>query len=144
MIPAAFRWWHTASRPAIGRNACKCWKPWWHTRKYGCCAVLACFCCCDCVFQHFIVALSGVLCVLCPWLPQYCMSGDSTLEATARAVDDVAKQVHADARYVFVVSDANLRRYNISPARLGALLLSFCVAADGRVMRGCGALQASC
>jgi hypothetical protein len=51
---------------------------------------------------------------------QYCMSGDETLGATAQAIKDVAAQTPADARYVFMVSDANLRRYGISPATLGA------------------------
>lgn len=48
------------------------------------------------------------------------MSGDETLGATAQAIKDVAAQTPADARYVFMVSDANLRRYGISPATLGA------------------------
>lgn len=48
---------------------------------------------------------------------QYCFSGDSTLEATARAVSEVAA-LEADDRLVFVLSDANLRRYGIPPAAL--------------------------
>lgn len=58
---------------------------------------------------------------------QYCSSGDYTVEAVARAVKRVAEQ-YADDYYVLVVSDANLDRYGIRPARIGELL-----AADPRV-----------
>ena len=49
---------------------------------------------------------------------QFCMSGDHTLEATQQAIRNMS-QTEADDRYVFVVSDANLRRYGISPRELG-------------------------
>ena len=41
-------------------------------------------------------------------------SGDNTLEATEWAIEDIAKH-EADERFVFVVSDANLARYGITP-----------------------------
>jgi hypothetical protein len=54
---------------------------------------------------------------------QYCASGDHTVEAVARAVKRVVEQ-DADDFYVLVVSDANLNRYGIRPARIGELLSS--------------------
>ena len=54
---------------------------------------------------------------------QYCMSGDSTVEATKHAIAEVANH-DADDRYVFLVSDANLRRYGIAPEELGCVLTS--------------------
>lgn len=58
---------------------------------------------------------------------QYCMSGDHTVESIARGVQRVTES-EADDYFVLVVSDANLERYRIQPARVGALL-----AADPRV-----------
>lgn len=46
------------------------------------------------------------------------MSGDHTLEGAEAAVREVAEH-DADERLVFVLSDANLRRYGIPPERLG-------------------------
>ena len=54
---------------------------------------------------------------------QFCMSGDSTLEATEHAIQEVS-QSDCDESFVFVVSDANLRRYGISPHELGDVLTS--------------------
>jgi hypothetical protein len=54
---------------------------------------------------------------------QYCMSGDYTVEAVNRAIKRVADQ-EADDYFVFVVSDANLERYNIDPKRLGKQLVA--------------------
>lgn len=65
------------------------------------------------LYEHGVIVMISVVIV------QYCMSGDTTVEATIKAVSDVAKQDKADGRYVFVVSDANLRRYGISPRTLG-------------------------
>eukprot|EP00013_Stygamoeba_regulata_P010591 CAMPEP_0177670638 /NCGR_PEP_ID=MMETSP0447-20121125/24206_1 /TAXON_ID=0 /ORGANISM="Stygamoeba regulata, Strain BSH-02190019" /LENGTH=144 /DNA_ID=CAMNT_0019177835 /DNA_START=25 /DNA_END=459 /DNA_ORIENTATION=- len=48
---------------------------------------------------------------------QFCMSGDHTLEAIEDAVEEVTS-VEGDEHFVFVLSDANLRRYGISPAHL--------------------------
>ena len=47
---------------------------------------------------------------------QFCMSGDFTLEATELAVDEAAEHPDADDRFVFVLSDANFRRYRIRSA----------------------------
>lgn len=41
-------------------------------------------------------------------------SGDYTLAATDMAIRDIVKE-DADEHFVVVVSDANLRRYGISP-----------------------------
>jgi len=54
---------------------------------------------------------------------QFCMSGDMTLPATRAAVENVTEE-EADDYFVFVVSDANLRRYGIPPQALGAHLVS--------------------
>lgn len=54
---------------------------------------------------------------------QYCMSGDHTVEAIDRAVQQVV-EADADDYYVFVVSDANLERYNIQPKRMGQKLVA--------------------
>ena len=54
---------------------------------------------------------------------QFCMSGDSTLEAAEHAIDEVS-QTDSDEAFVFLVSDANLRRYGISPHELGIVLTS--------------------
>jgi hypothetical protein len=73
---------------------------------------------------------------------QYCMSGDTTLQATKAAVARLSPEgggggdgsggsgggglahrgAEADERFVFVFSDANLRRYGIPPAALGKAL----------------------
>ena len=64
---------------------------------------------------------------------QYCMSGDHTLEATALAVQSLAKREDADERYVIMLSDANLDRYGIHPRHLGNALVrepntqAFCI-----------------
>jgi hypothetical protein len=56
---------------------------------------------------------------------QFCMSGDSTLEATEHAIEEVSQSCdNSDESFVFVVSDANLRRYGISPHDLGTILSS--------------------
>mmetsp|Transcript_44379 Transcript_44379/g.108280 ORF Transcript_44379/g.108280 Transcript_44379/m.108280 type:complete len:114 (-) Transcript_44379:176-517(-) len=52
---------------------------------------------------------------------QYCMSGDCTLEAAQAGVESVAEQ-EGDDYFVLLLSDANLRRYAISPEDLGDLL----------------------
>ncbi|XP_072440906.1 von Willebrand factor A domain-containing protein 8 isoform X2 [Chiloscyllium punctatum] len=52
---------------------------------------------------------------------QFCMSGDHTLEGTEHAIQEVAKE-EADERFVIVLSDANLERYGISPARFTQVL----------------------
>lgn len=54
---------------------------------------------------------------------QYCMSGDHTVEAIQHATQRVV-EADADDYFVFVVSDANLERYNISPRRLGRQLIA--------------------
>lgn len=54
---------------------------------------------------------------------QYCMSGDHTVEAIDHAVKHVV-EADADDYYVFVVSDANLERYNIQPKRMGQKLIA--------------------
>ena len=56
---------------------------------------------------------------------QFCMSGDHTLEAAAHAIQEVSQSVeNADESFVFLVSDANLHRYGISPYDLGTALTS--------------------
>ncbi|KAM3934338.1 von Willebrand factor A domain-containing protein 8 [Leptodactylus fuscus] len=52
---------------------------------------------------------------------QFCMSGDYTLEATEHAVKEIAKE-DADEYFVIVLSDANLERYGIPPARFAQAL----------------------
>merc|ERR1719152_572252 len=54
---------------------------------------------------------------------QYCMSGDTTVEATQQAMREVIMQ-DGDEHYVFVISDANLRRYGISPQTLAESLMN--------------------
>lgn len=54
---------------------------------------------------------------------QYCMSGDHTVEAIDRAVQRIVEE-DGDDYYVFVVSDANLERYNIQPKRMGQKLVA--------------------
>ncbi|KAJ3255375.1 hypothetical protein HK103_006294 [Boothiomyces macroporosus] len=52
---------------------------------------------------------------------QYCWSGDNTISATARAIQDIVLD-KADDYFVFVISDANLKRYGISANEFGAIL----------------------
>lgn len=52
---------------------------------------------------------------------QYCMSGDTTVEAAELAVRSIVQQ-EADDYFVFLVSDANLRRYGIQPKELASVL----------------------
>ncbi|XP_064030622.1 von Willebrand factor A domain-containing protein 8 isoform X3 [Pogoniulus pusillus] len=52
---------------------------------------------------------------------QFCMSGDHTLEGTEHAIRDIAKE-EADEYFVIVLSDANLERYGIPPARFAQVL----------------------
>ena len=52
---------------------------------------------------------------------QYCSSGDNTLDAIIYAIKDI-KQRESDESFVFVVSDANLRRYNIEPSEIATAL----------------------
>jgi hypothetical protein len=47
-------------------------------------------------------------------------SGDYTLTATELAIRDLEKE-EADEHFVIVVSDANLRRYGISPRTVRVL-----------------------
>ncbi|ESL05510.1 hypothetical protein TRSC58_06839 [Trypanosoma rangeli SC58] len=54
---------------------------------------------------------------------QYCWSGDNTVEAMRQSVDLVTAG-KGDAYLVFVISDANLTRYGISPRELGAIMRS--------------------
>jgi len=54
---------------------------------------------------------------------QYCQSGDATLEATRRAISD-CMSVEADEHFVFVVSDADLERYGITPSAWNTLLIA--------------------
>ena len=44
----------------------------------------------------------------------FCMSGDNTLAAAHKAVHDV-RAVEGDDYFVFVLSDANLQMYGVSP-----------------------------
>eukprot|EP00435_Cladocopium_sp_Y103_P037254 s938_g9.t2 len=53
---------------------------------------------------------------------QYSHSGDHTLQATDRAIKDVL-QKPGDEYYVFVVSDADLGRYGISPSSWNKILM---------------------
>ncbi|XP_064349192.1 von Willebrand factor A domain-containing protein 8 isoform X3 [Camelus dromedarius] len=54
---------------------------------------------------------------------QFCMSGDHTLEGTEHAIREIAKE-EADEYFVIVLSDANLSRYGIHPARFAQILTS--------------------
>ena len=53
---------------------------------------------------------------------QFCHSGDQTYEATALAIAAAAGRHDSDERFVFVVSDADLERYNKSPAEWNRIL----------------------
>eukprot|EP01116_Phalansterium_solitarium_P021620 TRINITY_DN6799_c0_g1_i1.p1 TRINITY_DN6799_c0_g1~~TRINITY_DN6799_c0_g1_i1.p1 ORF type:complete len:352 (+),score=63.07 TRINITY_DN6799_c0_g1_i1:188-1243(+) len=52
---------------------------------------------------------------------EYCVSGDSTVDAVSTAVDNVV-EAEADEYFVFAVSDANLRRYGIRPQQIQSVL----------------------
>ena len=52
-----------------------------------------------------------------------CGSGDNSLAAARRAIGDLARR-EADERLVFLLSDANLGRYDVSPEELGTVLRS--------------------
>lgn len=54
---------------------------------------------------------------------QFCMSGDYTLESTEYAMQELARE-EADEHFLVVLSDANLERYGISPARFASVLTS--------------------
>lgn len=54
---------------------------------------------------------------------QFCLSGDTTLQATRHAIETLAKE-EADERFVIMLSDANFDRYGISPAKFGQILRS--------------------
>ena len=53
----------------------------------------------------------------------FCMSGDHTLEGTEHAIREIARE-EADEHFVIVLSDANLSRYGIRPARFAQILTS--------------------
>lgn len=50
-----------------------------------------------------------------------CVSGDNSLEAARRAVREVT-EAEADDYFVFLLSDANLGRYSVTPEQLGEAL----------------------
>ena len=52
---------------------------------------------------------------------QYCQPGDATLEATRLAIADCLSS-EADEHFVFVISDADLERYGITPKAWDAIL----------------------
>jgi hypothetical protein len=62
---------------------------------------------------------------------QHCWSGDHTVDGMQRAVQDVTAEP-GDSYFVFVVSDANLAQYNISPSTLTRVIRS-----DARVQMFC-------
>jgi hypothetical protein len=49
-------------------------------------------------------------------------SGDNTLEALQAAIDEV-DAMHGDGKFVFLLSDANLRRYGISGQTVGVRVI---------------------
>jgi len=53
----------------------------------------------------------------------YCSSGDNTLSSTIYAIQDVVKE-HADDYFVFVLSDANIAGYGISPKTMAKALMA--------------------
>jgi hypothetical protein len=57
------------------------------------------------------------------WNAMFCRSGDNTLAAAAHAIREVARE-EADDYFVFVLSDANLSQYGISPTSLAQTLLA--------------------
>lgn len=54
---------------------------------------------------------------------QYCWSGDNTVDAMRRSIELVTKE-KGDSYFVFVISDANLRQYGITPRELTAIIQS--------------------
>jgi len=54
---------------------------------------------------------------------QYCQSGDNTLEALQSAIEEV-DSMPGDGKFVFLLSDANLRRYGISGKTFSQVLTS--------------------
>ncbi|KAH3874341.1 hypothetical protein DPMN_037583 [Dreissena polymorpha] len=54
---------------------------------------------------------------------QFCLSGDTTLQATLAAIKTLAKE-EADERFLIVLSDANFDRYGIPPTNFGQILRS--------------------
>ena len=57
------------------------------------------------------------------WNATTCQSGDNTLAATEHAIMEVQKEA-ADEYFVFVLSDANLMAYGVSPSCLGDIVRS--------------------
>eukprot|EP00039_Didymoeca_costata_P004596 m.74562 g.74562 ORF g.74562 m.74562 type:complete len:1871 (+) comp12470_c0_seq4:171-5783(+) len=56
---------------------------------------------------------------------QFCMSGDHTLEAAEKAIEDMSQRRNeSDETFVIILSDANLDRYGRHPRELGQVLLS--------------------
>lgn len=53
---------------------------------------------------------------------QFCHTGDQTFAATELAIRESASRTDADERFVFVVSDADLERYNKNPAEWNRIL----------------------
>jgi len=55
---------------------------------------------------------------------QYCMSGDNTIESAQYAMKELEKNMKEDVdeNFIFLLSDANLQRYGISPKHLGRVL----------------------
>jgi hypothetical protein len=54
---------------------------------------------------------------------QFCHPGDQTFEASDLAIKEVAERA-ADERFVFVISDADLARYNKQPQEWNRILTS--------------------
>ncbi|KAG5485809.1 hypothetical protein LSCM1_07222 [Leishmania martiniquensis] len=54
---------------------------------------------------------------------QYCWSGDNTVKAMQRSIELVTKE-KGDSYFVFVISDANLRQYGITPRELTEIIQS--------------------
>lgn len=54
---------------------------------------------------------------------QYCWSGDNTVESMRRSIELVTAE-KGDSYFVFVISDANLRQYGITPRELTDIILS--------------------
>ena len=55
--------------------------------------------------------------------PQYCQPGDCTLEGTEKGIQDCLSEA-ADEHFVFVISDADLERYGISPQSWNDIIVS--------------------
>eukprot|EP01059_Diplonema_ambulator_P003961 TRINITY_DN1366_c0_g3_i1.p1 TRINITY_DN1366_c0_g3~~TRINITY_DN1366_c0_g3_i1.p1 ORF type:complete len:1824 (+),score=656.81 TRINITY_DN1366_c0_g3_i1:37-5472(+) len=54
---------------------------------------------------------------------QYCWSGDNTLESMQVAIKKAVEK-EGDSHFVFVISDANLRRYGIAPQTIANIMRS--------------------